>query len=216
MFFRRFALALALLGFPVSAPAGTPPVTIYDTFQFGTGDPDAAPLGQVGSFDFQAAYPFTAPAGALSLDSITVSLWTDVDVNTPNGDWLLRLRENDDATDEPGAVLEEWTLQNTATPGATTIHEFVSVVRPTFVADERYWVNMKTVPGSGFAAWNGSQANTTDMFSARQGSLNPDWMAPSTPYLLALVTVVPEPGQSLLLAAGAAVLAVFARRGRRG
>jgi hypothetical protein len=212
MFFRSLALAVAASILPAAAPAEV----IYDTFQFGADPTDAAPVGQVSGFDFQAAYPFDAEVDPnMVLESITLSLWTDVDVNTQNGDWLVRLRANNNQ-DQPGDVLEEWTLDNTAFPGQTTIHEFVSLARPSLVDGERYWVNVKTVPGSGFAAWNGSIQNTTDMFSARQGSLNPDWMAPGEPYMLALMTIeAPEPGQLLLVVSGATVLAACAFRQRR-
>jgi hypothetical protein len=210
MFFRCLVLAVAASILPSSAPAEV----VYDTFQFGADPVDAAPLGQVLGFDFQAAYPFDV-TGDFELDSITLSLWTDLDASTQNGDWLVRLRANN-SQDEPGDVLEEWTLDNTAIPGTTTLHEFVSVDRPPLVNGERYWVNVKTVPGSGFAAWNGSLANTTDMFSAQQGSLDPNWMAPAQPYTLALMTIeAPEPGQLILVVTGAAVLAGCALRRRR-
>jgi hypothetical protein len=214
MFVRRLTLCLAAtaaLGLADRAPAEI----LYDSFAFGAHPEDGAPLGQLGAFDFHAAYPFEIEAGSFTLDSITLSLWTDVDGGTPNGDWLLRLREQA-GNNLPGNVIEEWTLDNTALPGQTTVHEFVSATSPVLAAGQRYWVHLTTVAGSGFAAWNGSLATTLDFVSANEGdNLNPVWEAPTAEYLIPLFTVVPEPGQVLMLASGAAVLSAAALRRRR-
>jgi hypothetical protein len=214
MFVRRLVLLFAAAAALASPTRGAADV-IYDSFRFGAHPENAAPLGQVLSFDFHAAFPFTVMDGNYTLESITLSLWTDLDANTPNGDWLVRLREQA-PNNLPGTVLEEWTLDNTAIPGVTTLHTFDSVNTPPLFEGERYWVHLTTVPGTGFAAWNGSLALSLDSLSANSGNnLNPDWRLPDEPYLVALMTVVPEPGQVLMLAAGAAVLAGAARRRSR-
>ncbi len=210
MFFRCLALAAAVG--VVSFPARAPAEVIYDTFQFGEDPVDAAPIGVSPPFVLQIAYPFDVTVDH-RLESITLSLWTDPDGTSENADFLLRLREDDAGL--PGNVLEEWTLLNTFGPGQTVVHEFVSVDTPLLLDGQRYWVNLGALDDMGFAAWNGSLANTTDFVSAREGGLNPPWLSFTTPYMLALVTIeAPEPGQTLLLAAGAAVLAAGALRRR--
>jgi hypothetical protein len=214
MFVRRLAFSVATAAV-LAAPGRAPADTIYDSFVFGAHPEDAAPLGQLLTFDFHAAYPFETGSKGYTLESITRSLWTDVDANTQNGDWKVRLREQA-PNNLPGTVLEEWTLQNNAAPGQTTVHEFVSVATPALLPGKRYWVHVSTEPSSGFAAWNGSLALTTDMLFANSGdALNPNWEFPTAPYLVALMTVVPEPGQVLLLVSGAAALAAAGLRRRR-
>jgi hypothetical protein len=172
---------------------------IYDTFPFGAHPTDAAPIGQNGTFDFQAAYPFDV-TGSYILESITLSLY-----NQSGADFVLLLREDEGGV--PGAVLEQWTFVNNLPPLQSIVHEFVSVDLPGLGGGQRYWMNLRALPGTGFGAWNGSLALTEDMLFAQAADLDPPWMTPGEPYLVALATVVPEPGQLVLLAAGAAVLA---------
>src|SRR4029453_12525772 len=200
MFLRQIALVLALTLGAGALPARGPADVIYDTFQFGKDPRGAAPIGFNGEFDFQAAYPIDIAGGPFTLDSITLSLY-----NASGADFVLLLRE--DRGGFPGAVLEEWTFVTNFPPLQTMVHEFVSVERPLLLDGARYWANLKAVSGTGFGAWNGSLETTEDMLFAREdmATLDPPWMAPQDPYLLVLMTVVPEPGQALLLAVGAAV-----------
>jgi hypothetical protein len=185
-------------------------VTVYDTYPLGDG-PDDILVGQFMGKDLQYAVPFVVPldAGDYALDAITLRLQHSPDPMIPKGDFTLLLRE--DAGGEPGTALESWSYTQTA--NGTDI-AFPSVQAPVLLAGETYWLNLKIDAGTGQGIWNGVDATGLDFLYAETGGLNPTWLAPANPFPVgfARVDTVPEPGRSLMLAAGGAMLAALRRR----
>jgi hypothetical protein len=194
----RFLLLLGALG-----PAPASAVVVYETYSLGN-DNMSALLNPV-----QYAYPFDVSGGNFPLEMITLSLFANT---SPGPAFILRLRDDD--AGEPGNILEEWDFQGLPMTVVTDV-EFVSVVTPTLLDGQRYWVNLTVESGIG-GSWRGTGTETADMKFAQTLGPNPVWLDPNPDFVLPRMMVeAPEPGQALLAAAGALVLSVASRARRR-
>ena len=200
----------ALLFALVCCPSTVRALVVHDTFATGDGDTDII-IGQVNALDLQLAYPFDMPldSGDRPLETITVRLRNP---GGTHGDFTLRLRE--DAGGTPGAVLEEWTL--TTDLSVETNVQFDSVAQPLLLQGATYWLNLKIEAGTGTGWWMATIPESLDLVYAQTGDLDPTWLAPASPYLVGLATVVvPEPDSAWLGAAGAAALVSLRRQRAR-
>jgi hypothetical protein len=203
--------ALAVLLFALACwPSAARAATVYDTFALGQGGIDAI-IGQFNGKDFQLAYSFeiSVATGNVPLESITVRLRHSPDPAAEEGDFTLRVREDD--AGQPGAVLEAWTYTDVLT--SQTNVQFDSVTQPVLLAGSTYWLTMGIEAGTGLGLWMAAEPKSVDLLYAETGVLDPTWLPPAQPYLIGLATVeVPEPAHAWLVVAGAGVLARFRRR----
>jgi hypothetical protein len=182
-------------------------VVVYDTYAAGQGTPArlvGVPLDI--ARNLQYADPFVVNGTFLQLESITLGLRHGAGAS---GDFRVLLRA--DAAGEPGAILEEWIITDQFDDD--TDFQILSAQKPAFTDGATYWLNVKILNGVNRGSWLVSQQESDDFLFHTGGALNPPWDSPPESQPLGLVLVeAPEPGQALLLAAGAALLGSLRRR----
>jgi hypothetical protein len=198
-------LALALALAPPAAPAAA--VVVYDTYAAGQGTPArlvGEPLDIVRNLQY--ADPFVVSGTFLQLESITLGLRHGAGAS---GDFRVLLRADD--AGKPGTVLEEWVITDQFNDDTDVVLD--SVAHPAFTDGATYWINLKIVNGENRGSWLVSNQESDDWLFHTGGALNPPWQSPAGVEPLGLATVeAPEPGQALLLAVGAVLLAAPRRR----
>ena len=198
-------LALALVLAPPAAPAAA--VVVYDTYAAGQGTPArlvGEPLDIVRNLQY--ADPFVVSGTFLQLESITLGLRHGAGAT---GDFRVLLRDDD--AGKPGTVLEEWVITDQFNDDTDVLLD--SVTHPALSDGATYWINVKIVNGENRGSWLVSNQESDDWLFHTGGALNPPWQSPPDLQPLGLATVeAPEPGQALLLAVGALLLAAPLRR----
>ena len=203
---------LLLLAVALALPAGpAAAVAVYDTYAAGQGSP-ARLVGEPLeiSRNVQYADPFVVSGTFLQLESITIGLRHGAGAS---GDFRILLRADD--AGKPGTVLEEWIITDQFNDDTDVLLN--SVTHPPFTDGATYWINVKIVNGVNRGSWLVSNQESAAWLFSLGGALNPQppqpWESPPDPQALGLVTVeAPEPAKALLLAVGAALLAVPLRR----
>lgn len=228
---RAIALGALLAGFPLGSLAVGEPVLVHDTFDDENVMSNRNRLLNEGVPQY--ADPFVVTGDDYVLDTIEIGLFTSGLVD-------LTVRLWDDAGNVPGTVLESWTVPilfpapdcSPLPCGNDVLVE--SVVQPTLLDGEQYWLSVAAVGVS----WRKADLNalgtnpgpllSNDILFAATAGEPTEWfevpdeeinmvILPGAFFGVAAVSAIPAPEPAALLAQAAALAAVgFLARGRAG